>query len=626
MSNSNAKADARQMTESARDAVEGASFLRELFAGRLRLDLIDPGDPMADADEEVVAYLDRLERFLAEKVDPMVIDEEGEYPRHVVDGLARLGAFGMKIPKAYGGLGLHHTEYVQAMKLLGSHDGNVTALLSAHQAIGVPQPILLFGTDEQKEKYLPRCAKGAISAFALTEPDVGSDPARVATTATPIEGGAAYRIDGVKLWCTNGTVAEYIVVMARDPETDRISAFVVPADLEGVEITHRCRFMGLSALENGLITFRGVRIPAENLIGEPGAGLRIALTTLNTGRLSLPAATTGAAKRCLEISRKWAATREQWGAPIGEHEAITAKLARMAATTFVMESVCDAVAALADDHDNDIRMEAAAAKEWNTVRAWEIVDEALQIRGGRGYETARSLYERGEAPIGIERMLRDARVNLIFEGSSEIMHLFIAREAVDEHLSAAGPFADPKSTTGDKAKHLPRTALHYANWYPRQWLGAVPTLWRYRDHGAIAPQLRYLDRATRRLSRTLFHGMVRYGASLEKKQRFLFRGVDAGMEIFAMSCGLLRAERLAASGSENAEEAMVLAKAYFGMGRRKIEEALRGLFDNDDAHEYGVGREVLAGQHAWLEKGIVPLGLEREELDPEEIDEARLAS
>src|SRR5690606_34313105 len=235
--------------------------------------------------------------------------ETGEYPPAMVDGLRQLGAFGLKIPREYGGLGFSHVEYVRAMELVGSHDANVTALLSAHQAIGAPQPILPFGTDEQKQRFLPRCARGAISAFALTEPAVGSDPARLQTRAALAPEGDRWILDGEKLWCTNGTLAELLVVMARDPQTDRINAFVVETAWPGVTVEHRCRFMGLRALANAHVSFRKVEIPRENLIGTEGQGLRVALATLNTGRLTLPAATAGQAKRCVEIVRKWSRAR-----------------------------------------------------------------------------------------------------------------------------------------------------------------------------------------------------------------------------------------------------------------------------------------------------------------------------
>ncbi len=613
----------REVAEAARESEwRGAGFLRELFLGRLALGLIHPYPLPGPERPEFTAFYEALERFLREHVDPAAIDESGEYPPAVIEGLRRLGAFGMKVPVEYGGLGLSQVEYAKVMRLLGGWDSNVTALLSAHQSIGVPQPLKLFGSEELKRKYLPRIAKGAISAFALTEANVGSDPARLATTAERTPDGRHYVLNGSKLWCTNGTLAELIVVMARDPRTNAISAFVVETAWPGVEITHRCRFMGLRALANAAIRFTGVKVPAENLIGQEGRGLKIALTTLNHGRLSLPAAVVGGGKQLLELGRKWAAARSQWGQEIGKHEAIAHKLAEMATTVYAMEAVSDLAQALADRKGYDIRLEAAAAKEWNTVRAWRLVDETLQIRGGRGYEKESSLAARGEAPAGVERAMRDLRINLIFEGSSEIMHLFMAREAVDKHLEVAGALIDPKVPVSKKLAALPRVGAFYAAWYLGLWARGLLAP-RFGEFGPLAKHLRFVERSSRKLAREIFHSMLVFRAGAERKQAFLFRLVDIANELFAISASVTRAEALRREGRPEAARAVKVADHFCLATRRKVRALFGALWHNDDDAAYAMGRAVLAGEHAWLEQGGMGLGFTVEDLRPK-APEARL--
>ncbi|HEY3570876.1 MAG TPA: acyl-CoA dehydrogenase family protein [Thermoanaerobaculia bacterium] len=598
--------ESRKVAEASRETEwKQPSFLREMFLGNFRLDLIHPYPLPAEERPEFAAFYNAIKEFLRDQVDPVEIDTTGEYPEQVVDGLRKLGAFGMKIPKKYGGLGFTNVEYQKVMQLLGSIDGNLSALLSAHQSIGVPQPLKLFGSDALKKKYLPRCAAGDISAFALTEPQVGSDPARVQTTAEKTPEGD-YVLNGEKLWCTNGTIAKLLVVMARDPKSKKISAFVVETNWPGVKVEHRCHFMGLRALANAVISFKNVRIPAENLIGEEGRGLKIALTTLNDGRLSIPNGSVGTSKLCLEICRTWASERVQWGKPVGKHEAIAHKIADMAATTFAMESIVALATEMSDRGGYDIRLEAAACKEWNSDRTWEIVDDTMQIRGGRGYETATSLKARGEQPIAVEQMMRDYRINKIFEGSSEIMHLFMAREAVDKHLQVAGAMIDPEKSVAEKLSDLPKISAFYASWYPTRWLGWGQ--WpRYKEFGELAGHLRFVERNTRRLSRQIFHGMIAYQGKLQNKQAFLFRLVDVANELFAMAASVARAHAMEEAGHKEAANAAELADLFCRNARRKVVQLFHELWANDDVRKYKVALRVLDGQHAWLEEGALTL-------------------
>jgi alkylation response protein AidB-like acyl-CoA dehydrogenase len=606
---------ALELTEAARDAVsERGSIVGGLFMGRLDWAAVHPFPLQKSEDrDQGDAFLERMEAFLREKVDPDEIDRTGEIPDGVIRELAGMGAFGIKIAPAYGGLGLSQTNYCRAAVLLGSYCGNLTALISAHQSIGVPQPLILFGNEEQKRRFLPRVARGEISAFALTEPGVGSDPARMETRAEPTPDGTHFILNGEKLWCTNGTRAGLIVVMARTPSRtdqgktkEQITAFIVEADSPGVEVVRRCRFMGLRALYNGVIRFSDVRVPRENILMAEGKGLRVALSTLNTGRLTLPAACVGLSKRCLEIVRKWAGERVQWGAPIGRHAAIADKIARMTANIFAMESMTLYTASLVDrDKKADIRLEAAMCKMWGSEAAWEIANDTMQIRGGRGYETADSLRARGDEPAPVERLFRDSRINTIFEGSSEIMRLFIAREALDPHLKIAAAALNSRLPGTQRMKAALKAAWFYAGWYPKQFLPR-PAGFNSDVHPVLRRHLRYAARTSRRLARTLFRAMVRQGPKLERRQVLLGRFVDIGTELFAIVATCSRAQALLASRDEPARRELLGLVDYFCRSARlRIRRNFQGVRHNADGPAYHLAQEVLSGKHEWLEQGTV---------------------
>lgn len=580
---------ALEMTEAARDERSNSGFAASLFFGEPNFArmLPFPKQSMEDRDQGD-AFLRRLRHVLDEHADPDAIDRDGEIPESLFAELARIGAFGIKIPVKYGGLGLSQTNYSRAAMMLGGCCGSLTALISAHQSIGVPQPLLTFGTEEQKAMFLPRCAKGEISAFALTETDVGSDPARLTTHAEPAEDGEHYVLNGEKLWCTNGTRASLIVVMARTPTKDKphaTTAFVVENDRPGVEIVHRCRFMGLRALYNGVIRFNNVMVPKSHIIGGEGKGLKVALTTLNTGRITLPAACTGLARRCLDISTRWARTREQWGKPIGRHAAIADKLARMAAHTFAMEAVTHYVSSLVDaDKNADVRLEAAIAKLWATERAWEIVNDTMQIRGGRGYETAESLAMRHEKPEPVERLFRDARINTIFEGSSEIMRLFIAREALDPHLKIGAEAVNASLPVSRRIRAAVRAARFYSVWLPVKY---VPRGIEGSNalHPALLGDMRHVEAMSRKLARRLFYAMVMNGPSLEKKQVLLGRFVDIGAELFVTAATLAYASTKCAESTTSSKEVdhlVRLARFFAKTSRAKVRALFHDTLENAD--------------------------------------------
>jgi len=601
----------KQIAEESREASwEKPSFGRELFLGNLRLDLIHPQPKLsAEAVEKGEAFLATLRSFLVEHVDPIEIEREAKIPDHVVDGLKEMGALGMKIPEEYGGLGLSLVYYNRALGLAGNFHASLTALLSAHQSIGVPVPLIEFGTEEQKREWLPKVARTHISAFLLTEPDVGSDPARMGTTAVPTEDGSGYVINGTKLWATNGAWADVVVVMAAVPKREGarggITAFIVPYDLPGIEVVRRNEFMGLRGIENSLTTFTDVVVPSENVIGGEGLGLKIALSTLNTGRLALPGICGAATKYALKIAREWSAERRQWGKPVGKHDPVAQKLAFIAGTAFGLEAMVDVASKMGDDKRVDIRIEAAIAKLYASELGWQVMDELVQIRGGRGYETAESLRARGEKPVPVEQMLRDMRINRIFEGSTEIMHLLIAREAVDQHLKVAGDILEPKTPMGDKAKAALNAGRFYASWFPKLAVGEGQRPGSFDEFGPLASHLRYAERASRKLARSTFYLMGRYQARLEQKGALLGRVVDIGSEIFAISAACTYAQTLIADNPERREEIDELAALFCAQARRRAERKFDELWANDDDRQYAAAQKVLEGRYAWWEADLV---------------------
>ena len=581
---SKGKAAALEVAEAARDEMKEKSLAGGLFVGELNLQNARPFPEQSIMDRALGRVYVHDFWDIMKGISANDIDKTGEIPQSVLDDLAEIKSFALKIPEEYGGRGLSQMNYAKGAMVSGIYCGNIAALLSAHQSIGVPQPLLMYGTEEQKKKFLPRFGEGAISAFALTEEGVGSDPSKLTTKAELTEDGEHYIINGEKLWCTNGVKANVIIVMARTGA--KITAFIVEMDTPGVEVIHRSRFMGLKALYNGVVKFTNVKIPKENIVLAEGKGMRVALNTLNIGRLTIPAICVGASKECLRMMREWTSTRSQWGQEIGKHQMLADKLARMAADTYAMEAMVELCSNLVDRKNCDIRVESAMAKMWATEAYWTIIDNSMQMKGGRAYETDDSKLARGEEADGIERMFRDCRINLIFEGSSEIMRLILAREALDPHLKIAGDVLNSKVPIKKRLKAAVRAGLHYAWWYPKQWL---PNLSLNKYH-------RFVKNKSKRLARTLFHSMLRYGPGLDKQQLLLGRITEIGTELFIIMAAVLKAE----STHDNRDEE--LADAVFRNGKVKINKIFASIGNNADQSNYKLGRKILDGVYKKVER------------------------
>ncbi len=611
------KRQAMEIAEEAREKEwRHPSFGGLLFMGKFEPSMLFPFPRQNETDKRIGdAYVKKLGDYLEKNLDPEEVDATREIPKKVIKDLADMGVFAMKIPKEYGGLGFSITNYNRAVMKVASYCGSTGVLISAHQSIGVPQPLKMFGTEAQKKKYYPWFSKGKISAFALTETDVGSDPAQMSAEAKLSDDGTHYILNGVKLWCTNGTIADVIVVMAKTApkivkgkEKKQISAFILEMDTPGIEVVHRCHFMGLNGIYNGMIKFTNVKIPKENLIWEEGRGLAMALSTINVGRLTLPAACTGSAKQLLSIARRWGKSRVQWGLPIGLHEAGREKLAYIASTTLAMEAIAWLTSAWADQNKVDIRIEAAMAKYFCTEALWKITDVTMQLRGGRGYEKASSLIGRGEPGFPVERAMRDSRINMILEGSSEIMKLFLAREAMDPHLKRLGDLIRRKMSFGEMLPKALKIVGHYSLWYPGQW---IRSFWAdsYRELGSLAKHFRFCEKTSHKLARNIFFYMAKYQQGLERKQMLLGRLMDIGTDLFAMAAVCSYARSLVEDDPKN-ETPVQLADYFCRMATRRINNNFSQLTDNEDRAANQIAKHVIEDEMRWLEEGIVWIGPE----------------
>ncbi|MFM1919716.1 MAG: hypothetical protein RLZZ303_1350 [Candidatus Hydrogenedentota bacterium] len=595
--------------DSRQDSWDGSSFVSDLFAGEFNWDAIHPFPLQSEAEKKIGDdYIAKLKPILEQYIDPSEVDRTGILPQDAINALKEVGAFGLKIDKKYGGVGLSQVNYSRVCAYIGSYCASTGAWITAHQSIGVAGPLKYFGTEAQKDTYLPRIAKGAISAFGLTEPGVGSDPAKMITYAEPTEDGKHYIVNGQKLWITNGPVAEIMILMARTPDKivngkakPQISAFVFETDTPGFEVVHRCDFMGIRGIQNGLLNFKDVKIPTENIIGQPGDGLKIALITLVNGRLSIPATAGAGGKKAISYGSKWVTKREQWGAPIGKHQNTGAKLARIAANTYASEAITWLSCALADEHKMDIRIEAAMAKYFCTEVGCQNADDFLQIRGGRGYETAESLSARGEDPVPAERFVRDARIARIVEGTSEIMRLYIARESMDTHVRQIMPFMKKGV---NKAQHFLKSFFpFYAKWLPKQYLPARSDFKVSHLDARNQAHLGYIARSSKRLARTMFFTMVKYQQKLEREQIIMSNFVDIGTDLFAMAAALSYAD--AHLGLCQDKESMQdLVDLFCADARQRIETNFKAVRSNHNTKYNKIAKHAMEGKYDWWCGGV----------------------
>ena len=605
------------VAETARDKAAYAGFLAGLFETDVRWDLFTSiGIPQTS--QSALDFLKRFTVALA-PLDPERVDSEGELPEPVLKTLAELGAFGIKIPGRFGGLELTQHEYQKVATLCGSFDASLTVLLSAAQSIGVPEPLRLFGTEEQKTKYLPRLARGEISGFALTERNVGCDISKVETYALRItESGktVGYRITGEKFFITNSAkqdgqfVSSMLVVIARivdRPEElqdslaqKRYGAFIVETQWPGCSVT-RLRFEGVRGIFNGIPTFNSVYVPIENRLGNEDDGLRIALATLTVGRLTLPAACSGGLKQCLSVMRWWGRTRVQWNKPIGEHTLIGEKICRTAAYTLALDAVMAFCGAWANKK-GDLRLESAAAKIIGSEWYWEVVNDLFQVRGGRGFMTVESQRKSGELGIPVMRMLRDARINLVWEGTSEILRIWMAREALSPYIEQGLAFR--QGSPSQKFAAL----VYYARMALRSSLPFLASSSTSILFGKeYARWVRLIESSSRKLTRSTLVATLRHRESLHNKQLLLQHLVNDSLRLFPMAATLWYASQPEMREKPGISELVNYFCQDMGDQLAPSSPAKRVRRHKKDTIVYHLSKTIMSGEYAWLEEGILPL-------------------
>lgn len=611
--------------EEARERLTGQSFMVGLFAGKPDFSLLLM--PQESSEEKVAweEFRPRLEAFLTTHVDPDEIERTGKIPDSVIKGLFAIGAFGMKIPQQYGGLGFSYTNYGRALTLMASWSNALALTVAVPQSIGIAMPILMFGNEEQRCTYLPLVAREAVSAFALTEALTGSDAANIATEAIIDSTGTTFVVNGEKLWCTNGPIARYITLIARVPakrshHNGRTSwvpapdgkgaddgvhtAFILDMQTPGVQVRQHCHFEGCRGIENGYITFTDVHIPMGHVIGEVGRGLKYALTILNVGRaVSIPAICVGMAKQAWQPTLDRANQRLTFQKPLGTRQTQRVRLGHMASNLFAMEALAFTAWRMADQHTYDVRIEAAVAKLFCSETTIQFLKDAQVIFGGMGYETADSKRFRGEPAFGIEQLVRDAEMYRIGEGATDILRPFVAREGLNMHLERAGHLFDGRTTWVHRFTELRRLLKFYIPWYKNQWTGSRLPPRKEFEYSRVCSKLRFVEQASRRLARTVFYVMLLHRQALRDDQGRQNRIEMIGEDLLVIAATALYAE--AQERTAGHPEVWDLAEECFREAKQRVEHNIRELIRNQDTIVAAVGEKALSGRYPSLSHGII---------------------
>ena len=554
------------------DRPAAMSFAKGLFFGRYLNDALPPY-PDLDADPRAGRAVADLAAFCKQEIDPVAIDRQAEIPESVVRGLGWLGVLGACLPKEFGGGGFSQVAYCRMIEVLGGHCGSTALFVNAHHSIG-PRALVLFGTPAQQAKYLPKLSSGQwISAFALTEPLAGSDAANVQTTATPTPDGNGYLLNGEKRWITNGGIAQVLTVMARTPvpgsEKTKITAFVVTPDMPGFEVLEaRMPKCGVRGTATARLAFRDMFVPSENVLGQLGKGLRVALTVLDFGRTTFGASCTGAAKFCLERATRHALARVQFQQPLAQFEMVKEKIAYMAAGAFAMEAATYQTAALIDAGEGDYMIETALLKVFSTEVLWRIINDCIQIFGGKAYFT--------DEPY--ERLMRDARINTIGEGANDVLRAFAALVGMrDVGLELQGVLEAAKTPW----RNLGRLSSFAGQRIEAMF--AAPSVSVL--HTELDPEARRLGKLISLLGSQVERLLARHQESILDRQYQQGRIADATIEIYTSACVLRRLDHLRSRTDLPPAEwaaASTAGRFYLLSAERRIRRSLEDLWANDD--------------------------------------------
>jgi alkylation response protein AidB-like acyl-CoA dehydrogenase len=569
---------------------QALGFAKGLFQGHFVADWVMPYPSIPEVQQvELDSALAKLRQFLDEHLDPAEIDRNADIPRSVIDGLGRVGVLGMTAPKEYGGHGFSQMANCKILEEIGRRCASTSVFVNAHHSIGI-RALLLFGTHEQKQRWLPKLSTGEqLGAFALTEKEAGSDAANVQMRAQPSEDGSHFVLNGEKRYITNAAIADVLTVMARTPVpgTDKtaITAFLVTPDMPGFEMLEaRMQKMGIRGTATGKFALRDVKVPRENILGPPGKGLKVALTVLDFGRTTFGACCTGAAKTCLRLAIEHANRRKQFNKTLGNFHLVQKKIARIAADAYAMEAMTTITASLIDRGLEDYMIETAMLKVFTTERLWECINDVFQIYGGSAYFVA----------LPLERMMRDARINQIGEGANEVLTSFIAL------VGMRGPGMEFKEIYDTMIRPTRERGFAKAWTAGKHRLGAtvrVPEI--PVQSGELRWSANQLGSLIRRFNVAVNRALITYREPILDMQLIQERIANAAMDLFASTCVLSRQDaelQLAQRNGNSSSPDQLAADLFLRQSFRRIRNSLSGLTDNDDESVLATAKSVLGKQ------------------------------